>query len=410
MIHFPKIDGLVPNTTGSQALTPDMLQALSLVRSGKLQEASDLLLGAGAVADSAASGNAHFSDVLSRGMANAKEMLGQWELPGATAFTPPATSAAGTASPTRRSAASGGRNAAEAPGRFESVAFQHGHADHPYFLYTPAAPAPATGRPLILMLHGCTQDAQDFAKGTRMNAVAESAGALVLYPTQERSANANGCWNWFRPQDQQAGAGEPALLLAMVQHAIAAHGVDKQRVYVAGLSAGGAMAAVLAQEYPDVFAAVGVHSGLAAGAANSMMGALSAMKSGAKGWTADTAGAKPVPMIVFHGDADATVHPQNGEQLLQGAVAGAATSVQTQDAGTSADGQRYIHTCVVDASDAASSGEVLAEHWLLSGAGHAWSGGSTQGSYATAGGVNASAEMLRFFLSHTAQPGAARGA
>jgi poly(hydroxyalkanoate) depolymerase family esterase len=232
-----------------------------------------------------------------------------------------------------------------------------------------------------------------------MNATAEAAGALVLYPTQTQSANANGCWNWFRPEDQQAGAGEPALLLAMVQHAVAAHAVDAKRVYVAGLSAGGAMAAVLAQQHPEVFAAVGVHSGLPAGAAHNMMGALSAMKSGAKGWCAPSQkrGARVAPLIVMHGDADTTVHQRNAAQLLEGAAAGIATSVQTQEQGASSDGRRYTRTCVVDP---AAPGHVVAEHWLLHGAGHAWSGGDARGSHTSAHGVNASAEMLRFFLAN----------
>jgi poly(hydroxyalkanoate) depolymerase family esterase len=259
------------------------------------------------------------------------------------------------------------------------------------------------------MLHGCTQDAQDFARGTRMNATAEAAGALVLYPTQTQSANANGCWNWFRPEDQQAGAGEPALLLAMVQHAVDAQAVDAKRVYVAGLSAGGAMAAVLAQQHPEVFAAVGVHSGLPAGAANNMMGALSAMKSGAKGWRAASPknGARVVPLIVMHGDADTTVHQRNAEQLLASAAAGMPTSVQTQEQGASSDGRRHTRTCVVDS---AAPGNVVAEHWLLHGAGHAWSGGDARGSHTSAHGVNASAEMLRFFLANPREGASAPGA
>jgi poly(3-hydroxybutyrate) depolymerase len=175
--------------------------------------------------------------------------------------------------------------------------------------------------------------------------------------------------------------------------------VDRQRVYVAGLSAGGAMAAVLAQQHPEVFAAVGVHSGLVPGAAKNLMGALSAMKSGAKGWSAPAsqAGARPVPIIVMHGDADRTVHQRNGEQLLQTAANGAATLVQTQEQGKSADGQRYTRTSLIDP---AAPGKAVAEHWLLHGAGHAWSGGDARGSYASAHGVDASTEMLRFFLSH----------
>ena len=244
------------------------------------------------------------------------------------------------------------------------------------------------------MLHGCTQEAQDFARGTRMNVEAERAGALVLYPTQPRAANQNGCWNWFRPEDQRAGGGEPALLLAMVRQVTATQAVDPRRVYVAGLSAGGAMAALLAREFPQVFAAAGVHSGLAAGAAHNMMGALSAMKSGAKGYQPGGHGAqRAVPHIVFHGDRDATVHPRNGEQLLSAAAPHGKAETAS---GTSRDGQRYTRTIV----RAADAGEVQAEHWLLHGAGHAWSGGDARGSHTSAAGVNASQEMLRFFMEH----------
>ncbi len=399
------------------ATSTNMAQALQLVRAGKLLEASDLLMGKSGPGTAAIDAEAppnpqhpehpaappsatHFTDLMGRGMAGVQDMLDALDTQGKAGFTLP--QGVGMPAGFAGFPAQGGATRtprADEPGSFERVAFQQGGFDHPYFLYTPSTPAPAAGRALVLMLHGCTQDAQDFACGTRMNVAAEAAGALVLYPTQDHSANANGCWNWFRPQDQHAGSGEPALLMSMVQHAIAAHAVDTTRVYVAGLSAGGAMAAVLAEQYPNMFAAVGVHSGLAAGAADNMMGALSAMKSGAKGWSAaPTPGAKPVPLIVFHGDADATVHPRNGEQLMQGAAAGVATSAQTEEQGTSADGQRYTRTSVVDP---AAPGTVLVEHWLLSGAGHAWSGGSAQGSHTSAKGVDASAEMLRFFLSHS---------
>jgi poly(3-hydroxybutyrate) depolymerase len=169
------------------------------------------------------------------------------------------------------------------------------------------------------------------------------------------------------------------------------------------------MAAVLAQQHPEVFAAVGVHSGLPAGAANNMMGALSAMKSGAKGWRAASPknGARVVPMIVIHGDADTTVHQRNAEQLLASAAAGVATSVQTQEQGASSDGRRHTRTCVVDS---AAPGNVVAEHWLLHGAGHAWSGGDARGSHTSAHGVNASAEMLRFFLANPGEGASAPGA
>lgn len=292
--------------------------------------------------------------------------------------------------------------AAGAPSSFTRVAFALAGApqDH-YFLYVPPGASAGTPMPLVLMLHGCTQHPEDFATGTGMNTAAAPANALVLYPAQPKSANPNGCWNWFRPQDQQRGAGEPATLVAMVREVMAHHPVDTARVYVAGLSAGGAMAALLGREYPDLFAAVGVHSGLSAGAAHNVMGALSAMKNGAKtgglfvpAQPSVQAGATP-PLIVFHGDADATVHARNGEQLVEAALAGShGTAVPSVTTGRSALGQGYTRTVY------RSGSATLAEHWLLHGAGHAWAGGHARGSHTDPQGVSATEEMLRFFLAH----------
>ena len=295
---------------------------------------------------------------------------------------------------------------AEPPGSFTRVAFTSPgapHAPHHYHLYVPPGAASGTPMPLVLMLHGCTQNPTDFATGTGMNAAAAPANALVLYPAQPQSANPNGCWNWFRPEDQRRGGGEPALLVAMVQDVMARHPVDTQRVYVAGLSAGGAMAALLGREYPDVFAAVGVHSGLQAGAAHNVMAALSAMKSGAKPNPRGTPVAAPgqavMPMIVFHGDADATVSARNGEQVIHaalGAVVPGPAALQAKvEQGQSPSGQAYTRTVHRHAA-----GPVVAEHWVLHGAGHAWAGGNAQGSHTDPRGVDATGEMLRFFLEH----------
>ena len=314
---------------------------------------------------------------------------------------------------------------ADPPGSFTRVAITHPgakHNPHHYHLYVPPGATANSPMPLVLMLHGCTQNPVDFATGTGMNAAAAPANALVLYPEQPRSANPNGCWNWFRPGDQQRGGGEPALLVAMVRDVMDRHAVDAQRVYVAGLSAGGAMAALLGREYPDVFAAVGVHSGLQAGAAHNVMGALSAMKNGAKPGSAAARQAAstrpatgptlpPPPMIVFHGDADPTVHAHNGEQLIEATLTALATTpgreqatVETVYKGQSPHGQGYTRTVysVVGGAPAAkaSPSQVVAEHWVLQGAGHAWAGGHAGGSHTDPRGVNATQEMLRFFLEH----------
>lgn len=313
---------------------------------------------------------------------------------------------------------------AEPPGSFTRVAITHPgakHNPHHYHLYVPPGASADAPVPLVLMLHGCTQNPVDFATGTGMNAAAAPANALVLYPEQPRSANPNGCWNWFRPGDQHRGSGEPALLVAMLHDVMARHPVDAQRVYVAGLSAGGAMAALLGREYPDVFAAVGVHSGLQAGAAHNVMGALSAMKNGAKPGAAthhaandhptDTPALPPPPMIVFHGDADTTVHAHNGEQLIEATLTALATTrggeqatAETVHKGQSPHGQGYTRTVYsrVDGAPAAkaSPSQVVAEHWVLQGAGHAWAGGHTGGTHTDPRGVNATQEMLRFFVEH----------
>jgi poly(hydroxyalkanoate) depolymerase family esterase len=272
---------------------------------------------------------------------------------------------------------------------FQAGRFGEGRMQRQYKLYVP----PQAGErplPLVVMLHGCTQDPDDFAQGTRMNDAARAQGCFVLYPAQSQQANPQRCWNWFKHSHQQRGRGEPALLAALTRDVIARHRIDARRVYVAGLSAGGAMAAILGEAYPELFAAVGVHSGLAAGAAKDLPSALAAMRSGAA-----AANTRPgVPTIVFHGDADGTVHPANGEHVISGSVAGAdaQAQVQRQRAPGGRGYTRSVHR--------APGGEVLAEHWVVHGSGHAWSGGSREGSYTDPTGPDATAQMLRFFLEH----------
>ena len=257
-----------------------------------------------------------------------------------------------------------------------------------YKLYVPRG---AAGRavPLVVMLHGCTQSPDDFAAGTRMNEVADEEGFLVAYPRQTRGANAQGCWNWFDAKDQARDRGEPALVAGMTREILRDAAADASRVYVAGLSAGGAAAAVLAQCYPDLYAALGVHSGLAAGAARDMPSAFAAMRGGGR-----AAAGRAVPTIVFHGDADNTVHPSNADQVV-GQARGGASLAPSVTRGRSEGGIGYTRTEEVDAA-----GVPMAEHWRLQGAGHAWSGGSASGSYTEPRGPDASRAMLRFFLRH----------
>lgn len=257
-----------------------------------------------------------------------------------------------------------------------------------YMLFVPQ-PAPTGPCPVVVMLHGCTQSPQDFADGTGMNAHAQAQGVIVVYPAQTHGANMNKCWNWFRPGDQGRDAGEPALLAAITRQVRAQQNADPTRVYVAGLSAGGAAAAVMAQAYPDMFAAIGVHSGLAAGAAQDVGSAFAAMRSGAAGFAAQHS----VPTIVFHGTADATVHLANATAVADQAQHGV-TGKRVTTKGKATNGRTYSRT-VLGSKDR-SMGEV----WLIDGAGHAWSGGNAAGTYTDPQGPDASAEMLRFFAQH----------
>ena len=287
-------------------------------------------------------------------------------------------------------------------GSFTRITLRHGHEVRHYKLFVPTTASAGTPLPLVVMLHGCTQNPDDFAAGTGMNTLAGQQGVLVLYPEQTQACNANHCWNWFRPEDQRRGSGEPALLAAMVRDAMQHHAVDPARIYVAGLSAGGAMAAVLGQQYPDLFAAVGVHSGLVAGGAHDVMSAFSAMKNGAKDQRNAPRPVSSVPTIVFHGDADSTVHPRNGEQITEATTRYTPASAlhSSTHQGTAPAGRSYTRT-----THRSADGTVSTEQWTVHGSGHAWSGGKAAGSYTDPQGPDASAEMLRFFLAHPRKPG-----
>ena len=247
-----------------------------------------------------------------------------------------------------------------------------------YTVYVPAN-LPDGAQGLVLMLHGCTQSADDFACGTGMNAVAERRGVIVVYAEQGRDANPQGCWNWFNPGDQKAGAGEPEILAGLATSVAQEFSVPADRIFAAGLSAGGAMAAILGVTHPEVFRAVGVHSGLAHGAAHDVPSAFAAMQ----GRSAGSGAAPAVPVIVFHGSADTTVAPKNAAR-----IAGRGPGSVTQDRGQMNGRRVRVQT----------SGDGQSEVWAIDGLGHAWSGGQPKGSYTDAKGPDASAEMLRFFM------------
>ena len=313
---------------------------------------------------------------------------------------PPATAAAFAANDARMAGEAIDVESRELPDRgptpvtqaqFLAGSFSMPGGKRDYKLYIPAG-ASAAGKPLplVVMLHGCTQTPDDFAAGTAMNDAAQAQGCYVLYPAQSQQANPQRCWNWFKHNHQQRGRGEPALLAGMTRQIMAQHAIDPDRIYVAGLSAGGAMAAILGDTYPDLYAAVGVHSGLAAGAASDLPSAMAAMQgNGARPRTS----VRHVPTIVFHGDADSTVHPRNGELVAAASSAGAgAPDVEQHQEPGKRGRTRSVHRD--------TGGKVLAEHWVVHGAAHAWSGGSARGSYTDVRGPDASSEMLRFFLEH----------
>ena len=273
------------------------------------------------------------------------------------------------------------------PGKFVDGSFTNAAGTRSYKLYIPST---HTGQPmpLVVMLHGCTQDPDDFAKGTQMNMLAEELGCLVVYPAQSQQANASRCWNWFSAVDQTRGQGEPSIIAGITETIIANHAVDRSQVYVAGLSAGGAMATIMGTLYPELYAAVGVHSGLPFASAQDLPSALAAMK-GNFG-RAKTA-AKSIPIIVFHGDKDTTVHPANGDELIKQGKAKLAKETVVEP-GRVPHGHAYTRTVHQD-----PDGKPHAEQWLIHGAGHAWSGGSAHGSYTDGKGPDASREMMRFF-------------
>ncbi|MDR3516913.1 MAG: PHB depolymerase family esterase [Azospirillaceae bacterium] len=272
---------------------------------------------------------------------------------------------------------------------FETASFANAAGTRDYKLYRPGRSGDQK-RPLIVMLHGCTQSPDDFAAGTRMNALAEAQGCFVAYPAQSATVNLQKCWNWFNPDDQRRDQGEPSLIAGITRQIIHDHPIDPSRVYIAGLSAGGAAAAIMGATYPELYAAVGVHSGLPAGAASDLPSALTAMRQGA---AAGGGNSRRVPTIVFHGDQDATVHPRNGDAIVSQTTASLTGLHSTVRHGVVPDGHAFSRTVHADAA-----GRIWCEQWTIHGAGHAWAGGSRSGSYTDPRGPDATREMLRFFF------------
>jgi poly(hydroxyalkanoate) depolymerase family esterase len=298
-----------------------------------------------------------------------------------------------------------------AGGQFVERSYTGPAGGRSYKLYVPSGYTGQEAVPLVVMLHGCTQNPDDFAAGTSMNELAEEHTFLVAYPAQAQNANMQKCWNWFKASDQQRGQGEPAMIAGITRQVIEEYEVADGRVYVAGMSAGGAMAAIMGATYPDLYAAVGVHSGLAPGAAQDLASAFSAMQGGGVSKTprdestgrSSGSSEMSVPVIVFHGDRDTTVHPRNAEQLLahyrrvdstpgSRNTAGELVPPVAVRKGQVPDGHAYTRATQRDAE-----GRPIMEQWIIHGLGHAWSGGGSSGSYTDAKGPDASAEMVRFF-------------
>lgn len=373
-----------------------MAEALRLTRSGRLSEATALLQQSLGGTPPRATTRPASTGLFRRGGKTFDSALPQASglinnlkprllagLPGNTPLGRPAGSGAAAA-------------AASAPGgEVRHLTHIDPAGSRTYDLYIPTRYA-GEPVPLVVMLHGGTQDAADFAAGTRMNDLAEQHTFIVAYPEQPTAANIGRYWNWFRPEDQRRDAGEPAILAGITRQVISHYAVDPARVYVAGFSSGGAMAAVMAATYPDLYAAAGVHSGMACGAAKDVSSAFVAMQNGG------SAGPRiDVPLIVFHGDRDHIVAPVNADSLIASRIAASAGT--GSDAGRrgptilggDSPGHRHSRRVYRDAD-----GRVVAEQWSVHGGSHAWFGGSPVGSYTEAQGPDASAEMLRFFLEH----------
>jgi poly(hydroxyalkanoate) depolymerase family esterase len=396
----------------------DMMEALRLTRQGRLQEAMAVLRGAlpvseGSVEREAREATAPVFDMSPPSMATASA----WTAPPTGARSdatqrgdiglPAPLAPGGFLDRLRKLDSAGGPDGVAgrttksatvvlpAGATFETHDFTNEAGSRRYKLYVPSC-CKGEALPLVVMLHGCTQSPDDFAAGTKMNECAEEQGLLVAYPAQPRSANPSRCWNWFEGSEQRRGHGEPSLIAGITRQIMRDFPVESARVYVAGLSAGGAAAAIMAATYPDLYAAVGVHSGLACGAARDIPSAFAAMRKGGGPATTSAQGNRiTVPTIVFHGDEDKTVNPVNGDQVMAQAkrTMGLKTTVVR---GRAAGGMSFLRTIQSD-----DTGRSMLEQWVLQGAGHAWSGGDPRGSYTDPRGPDASREMVRFFLQHS---------
>ncbi|HTI83224.1 MAG TPA: PHB depolymerase family esterase [Acetobacteraceae bacterium] len=403
----------------TNVLNADLLEATRLTKAGKLTEALHLILGTSRAASGAAPATTGRTPRTIEGVAEPAGTARAQSVPQPGPAVPGASSLPfnraaklGSAPPgllDRMTQGglhmSGGRRGGPASlagrvsvpdgAQFLTASFCNDAGSRPYKLYVPSGYRPGVAVPLIVMLHGCTQTPDDFAAGTRMNEAAEEHTCLVVYPGQTAAANMQKCWNWFSEGDQHRGQGEPALIAGITHQVMRDFAVDPRRVYVAGLSAGGAAAAIMGDAYPDVFAAIGVHSGLACGAARDIPSAFAAMQGSGPAAAGRPGGGRPsVPAIVFHGDRDGTVNPRNADAVVAQSAQAAALTTHAEQV-RAAGGRTYSRTLSIDLA-----GQTVIEQWVVHGAGHAWFGGSAAGTYTDPRGPDATREMVRFFLEH----------
>lgn len=304
--------------------------------------------------------------------------------------------------------------AAPSTGNLIQGSYTNAAGTRTYELYVPAAYQAGAPMPLVVALHGCTQTADGFRSLTRLDDLAAARGFIVLFPEQSKSANSFNCWNWFQTQHMQRGAGEPSIIAGLTDEIRLSYAIDPHKIYVTGLSAGGAMANVMGATYPDIYAAVGVGSGCeyAAGAPCAGYKSADPELAGHQAYQAMGSRARVLPFIVFQGDNDTTVPPTNADQAVRAAqVAGdwadegaengsIPTAPMKSSFGQVSAGRAYTLRNYSD-----GHGHELGQYWLVKGMGHAWSGGNPAQQYADATGPDESAAMYDFFMAHPG-PGA----
>ena len=287
---------------------------------------------------------------------------------------------------------------------FTEHTYKNDAGERQYWLYVPASYNASKPAALIVMLHGCTQDGPDAARGTRLNEWAERDGFIVAYPQQSAAIQVQKCWSWFNPQHQSRGAGEPSIIAGITREVISKYNVDTSRVFIAGVSAGAAMAGLVAAAYPEMYAAAALHSGPEFRAASNVGEALQVMKKGGPdpmqqgllAYQAMNQRAQIMPVILFQGAKDAVVMPVNGEQATR----------QWQTTNDHADDGNQNNSLKIESGRgegfsftraSQKNGRVIIEYFLIDALGHAWSGGSSAGTYTDPKTLDATAEMIRFF-------------